>query len=239
MVIWLAAAWVIFRKKLRDFNKQEAKRARQSRLRRRREALLTRTYVKMKPSLQAQLLFVPLLDYIYAEAPVVAFLRAEIPADKDEATHDLEVLRATLLAVAKQHVQHERVAAIRGIVAAHLDIPMTQLSKKEDDYPTDVYDEAFFQKIPNRFDAGWGHPCTFPEQACRRRDIRRDLPQWRRATRHVLLAAGKEASSDLDEVNALGAAFAWQNGPEAIKDVRYTWRDMVSPYIVLGLGTIL
>lgn len=64
--------------------------------------------------------------------------------------------------------------------------------------------------------------------------MRPDLAQWRRATRHVLLAAGKEASADLDELDALGASFAWQNGPESSKAQRYTWEDMVEEIVEHG-----
>lgn len=217
----------------------EEKQARQRQLRLSRERLLEQTYATMTRSLKVELLFVPSWNTLRREGPVSTFLWAEHTAGEDETPPDSEELCPMLLSAAKQHVQRERLAAIRGIVAAHLGISQNQLSKDEHDYPTDVYDDAFFRKIPNRFAVTSGRPRTFRHLAKRnnddfwRLDIHPKLPQWRRATRHILLAAGKEASCDLDEVNALGASFAWVNGPESTKDQRYTWKRMVSHRVSL------
>ena len=236
---WLATAWAAFQVKFQSQLEQEAEWEREDERYRQRQTLLKQTYATMTRSLEAELMFVPSWTDVAYERPVMTFLRAKPTPGEDEASHDPELLRATLLAAAKQHVQHERLEAIRGIVAAHLDIPTKQLSKKADDYPNDVYDEAFFRKIPNRFAVTSGRPRTFQQLQkqidanARSLKIRGDLAEWRRATRHVLLAAGKEASSDLDEVDALGASFTWQNGPEAIKAHRYTWNVMVCRYVCL------
>jgi hypothetical protein len=235
----LVTAWTTFRVKYRAAIEKEEARERENEQYRQRQTRLEQTYASMMGSLEAELMFVPSWTVVSYQRPVVTFLRAKPTPGQDEAFHDPEVLRATLLAAAKQHVQDERVAAIRGIVAAHLGISTKQLSKKENDYPNDVYDEAFFQKIPNRFAVTSGRPRTFHQLEKQNNAhtwplaIRGDLAEWRRATRHVLLAAGKEASSDLDEVDALGASFTWQNGPEAIKAHRYTWNVMVCRYVCL------
>ncbi|GAA5958443.1 hypothetical protein JCM8115_002467 [Rhodotorula mucilaginosa] len=234
------AAWTTFRVKYRAAIEKEEARERENEQYRQRQTRLEQTYASMMGSLEAELMFVPSWTVVSYQRPVVTFLRAKPTPGQDEAFHDPEVLRATLLAAAKQHVQDERVAAIRGIVAAHLGISTKQLSKKENDYPNDVYDEAFFQKIPNRFAVTSGRPRTFQQLEKQNNAhtwplaIRGDLAEWRRATRHVLLAAGKEASSDLDEVDALGASFTWQNGPEAIKAHRYTWNVMVETIVNKG-----
>lgn len=242
-LILLVTAWTTFRIKLRTMTEMEEKQARQSQVRQLRETLLKQTYATMTPSLKAELLFVPSWNTLRREGPV-STLWAELTAGEDEPPPNPEELRPMLLSAAKQHVQRERLAAIRSIVAAHLGISQNQLSKKEHDYPTDVYDDAFFRKVPNRFAVTSGRPRTFRQLAKRNNDnfwpldIHPKLPQWRRATRHVLLAAGKEASCDLDEVNALGASFAWVNGPEATKDQRYTWKRMVNRCVCLWLMTI-
>ncbi|GAA5958390.1 hypothetical protein JCM8115_002453 [Rhodotorula mucilaginosa] len=234
------AAWAAFQVKFQSQLEQEAEWEREDERYRQRQTLLKQTYATMTRSLEAELMFVPSWTDVAYERPVMTFLRAKPTPGEDEASHDPELLRATLLAAAKQHVQHERLEAIRGIVAAHLDIPTKQLSKKADDYPNDVYDEAFFRKIPNRFAVTSGRPRTFQQLQkqidanARSLKIRGDLAEWRRATRHVLLAAGKEASPDLDEADALGASFTWQNGPEAIKAQRYTWNVMVETIVNKG-----
>ena len=235
----LVTGWTAFQVKYRARIDKEAEWARENERSRQRQKLLEQTYATVARSLEAELMFVPSWTVVSYQRPVTTFLQAKPTPGQDEVSHDPEVLRTTLLTAAEQHVQRERLEAIRDIVAAHLDIPVNQLSKKEDDYPTDIYNEAFFQKIPNRFAVTSGQLRTFRQlKECNnaspwRLNIRRNLPQWRRATRHVLLTAGKETSSDLDEVNALGKSFAWQNGPEAIKTQRYTWSVMVCRYVCL------
>ena len=197
-------AWTAFRVKFWTAIEEEEARARANERYRQRQTLLEQAYAAMTRSLEAELMFVPSWTLVSYQRPVETFLQAK--PTPGQTSYDPEVLRATLLAAAKQHVQDARVAAIRGIVAAHLDIPEKELSEKEDDYPTDVYDEAFFEKIPNRFAVTTGQPRTYQqlEKQIHAQNwglrVRRKLSEWRRATRHVLLAAGKEASSDLDEV---------------------------------------
>ncbi|GAA5985132.1 hypothetical protein JCM10908_002535 [Rhodotorula pacifica] len=206
-----------------------------------RKSRLQQEYATMEQTLRHKLAFVPVWHNIAYDPAVTAFLSADDIKNGD--LPDLTLTRSILEAAAKRRVENERLAAIRGTLSAHLDLSMSQLSGKAEDYPPDVYDDDFFQKVPNRFQVDTGNsPLSFLEyarnqqasHAWQRRNVRRDLSEWRRATRHVLLAAGKEAATDLDDVNALESSFSWLNGPEDVKAKRYTWNAIVEEVIRHG-----
>lgn len=234
------AAWRRYKVLLLDtIARRDAAKASEQRL-----AKLEEMYEKLRLELRRSLGYAPSWKAIAHKSKLRALYE---PADADPSADSPTTLKILTQAAATE-VENQRVMAVRDCLAAQLDVSSSTLSLKHGDYPPEQYGDDFLARIPNRFkleyrgavNAYGGRPYKYGSyltlQKCGRKSDEFNVasnrkftrPSWRRAIKHVLAAAGKEDATDLDELDALGAAFTWTNSPPACEKGSFTWRKMVS-----------